>query len=95
MTDLQDLKERVGRYTRLMENDDFIKTLDEVDIQFGLKQTVFHDIGAMKGSSAAELIIAKEAARAYSTTLRTLSEKYQAILEDAIQQQQQEKEGDE
>ena len=95
MYDLDELKEQVGRYTRLSENEDFIKTLDEVDIQFGLKQTVFHDIGAMKGASAAELIIAKEAARAYSTTLRTLKEKYQAILEDAIQQQEQEKEDDE
>ena len=92
MTDIEDLKEKVGRYTRLMENDDFIKTLDEVDEQFALEQNVF---GVLKADLNSEFVLAKEGARAYSMAIRGLLDRWEPRLEEAIGQQQQEKEDDE
>ena len=82
MTDLQELKEKAGRYKRLSENEDFIKTLDELDIQFGLKRTVFHDIGTLKGQPVSEFLVAKEGARAYSETLRTIADIYENLVKE-------------
>lgn len=71
MEDRKVLKEKLGRYTRFLDNDDAKKTLEELDFEFGLTQSVFALI-KFGGANPVESTFAKEGARAYSMALRNL-----------------------
>ena len=79
MTELDELKEQAGRYKRLSENPDFIKTMDDIDSHFALWQNIF---GVLKGGQKTEYILAKEGARAFSVKLRGLAEEYEQRVEN-------------
>ena len=80
MTDIAELKEKAGRYKRLSENEDFQKTIEEVDAHFFLHQNVF---GVLKSGQSTEFVLAKEGARAYSNKFKALAEEYKLAVEEA------------
>lgn len=69
--DEKELKEKYGRYSRLMANEDFTKTIAELDITFDLDGSVFK---ACNCPNASEYLFAKEGARSYRNTLMKLAE---------------------
>jgi len=86
MEDIAELKEKAGRYKRLSESEDFIKTIEEVDEHFCLLQNVF---GALKAGQGTDWIVAKEGARAYSNKLKMLSDEFKLAVEQAEEEQTQ------
>jgi len=87
------LGERLSRYTRFLDNEDALKTLDDVDAWFELHTSIFSDLrtNTMVGkesvsmiyqANAKEWIAAKEGARAYSQMLRNLVKATEAELKE-------------
>ncbi len=74
MEKLEQVKERLGRYQRVLGSDDAIKVLDEVDSFFGLEKNIFTVLTAEGRPHVDKAVFAKEGARAYSDALRSLIE---------------------
>jgi hypothetical protein len=81
----KDLRSRLQRYARVLDNEEALAVLDETDARFGLHESVFDVLRThtVQGSdalsmafqaNAKEVILAKEGARAYSSMLRHLVE---------------------
>lgn len=87
MDDRQVLEEKLNRYTRLFQSEDFNKTLDELDFEFGFSQPIFALI-KYGGVNPVESTFAKEGARAYSMALRNLIKNTKQAL-DNIQEGEQ------
>lgn len=81
--EMQELQDRIKRLDRLQQNEDYRKTIEEVDAHFFLKQNVF---AVLKASQNHEFVLAKEGARAYSMKLRGLLEETKQALQDAQQE---------
>ena len=77
---IAELEEKSKRYNRLLNNEDFTKTLDDIDDAFGLNQNVF---GVLKAGLTTDFVVAKEGARAFSVRLRGLEKEIEIALEDA------------
>jgi len=67
---MEELKERLGRMKRLMENDDLTKTIAELDEMFAVDGSVFV---ACNCPNAAEYLFAREGMRTYRNKLMGLA----------------------
>jgi hypothetical protein len=81
--EISELQECIKRLERLEQNDDYRKTIEEVDAHFFLKQNVF---AVLKAAQNHEFVLAKEGARAYSMKLKGLLEETKQAFKDAQQE---------
>jgi len=94
------LKERLGRYKRVLGTEDATKTLDDIDGFFRLDESIFDILrtsmaSGPKGESpvlnynphSKEWVLAKEGARAYSRFIRNLIETTESALKRAEEMQ--------
>ena len=66
---MDDIQERLSRYGRLLENEDFKKTIKELDAAFQIDGSVFV---ACNCPNATEYLFAREGMRTYRNTLLDL-----------------------
>ena len=81
---IEELKEKLGRYMRLSENDDFIKTLEDMEESYQLKASVF---SACNCPNPDQYMWAKGGVQTLINRLRGLVDETEALVEQAIEQE--------
>lgn len=76
---MNELEEQLARYTRLLENDDFKKTIKELDQAFNLDGSVFQ---ACNLQNAEYYLFGREAIRTYRNKLLGLKEETEQAIEE-------------
>lgn len=76
------LDEKLSRYSRLIENEDFTKTIKELDDAFGLGGSV---IPVCNCPNASEYLFAREGMRTYRDKLMGLKEETEQAVEAETQ----------
>jgi len=74
MTELEELKQKAGRYKRLIDNKDFTDTLDDMEGTYNLNESV---ISACNCPNASEYLFAKGGMRNIIYRMRNLADEFE------------------
>ena len=88
--ELDELKERLGRYRRVAENKDVQRTIKDLEAEFGINGSIF---GACNTPHPVEYVFAREGIRTFINKLNSIADETERAIIDTEEQPQSESEG--